>query len=138
MGLGFGWSAGELLERGFHMVASVDIDVAVLKRFKGEQRLDLVAAAAESLPFRDEAFDVVASALALHHFDDVEKALSEIARTARRAAYVVDYDGSGPSPHPRRFLAEAAREAVEAGAKLGFRARRRDGYYELYLQKRDF
>lgn len=136
--MGFGWSVGELLRRGFHVVTSIDPDLDVLRRFRGDLRLDLVAAVAESLPFRDGAFDVVVSALALHHFDDVERALSEIARTARGVAYVVDYDGSGPSPHPRRFLAETARRALEAGAKLGFKASRRDGYYVLYLQRRDF
>ncbi len=45
---------------------------------------------AESLPFADEAFDVVVCRTAAHHFADVELALHELARVSRDRVLVVD------------------------------------------------
>lgn len=45
---------------------------------------------AEELPFADAGFDVVASRLGAHHFDDVEAAVREMARVARERVLVVD------------------------------------------------
>lgn len=39
---------------------------------------------AEKLPFPDKSFDIVISLTAAHNFDDVEKALNEIKRVAKR------------------------------------------------------
>ncbi len=39
---------------------------------------------AESLPFKDNSFDIVISLTAVHNFDDIEKGLNEIARVAKR------------------------------------------------------
>jgi SAM-dependent methyltransferase len=44
----------------------------------------------EDLPFADESFDVVASRLGAHHFDDVRAAVAEIARVAADRVIVVD------------------------------------------------
>ena len=44
----------------------------------------------EDLPFADGSYDVVACRVAAHHFEDVEKALSEMARVSRDRVIVVD------------------------------------------------
>lgn len=50
---------------------------------------DVVCDAA-ALPFADESFDVVATRVAAHHFDDVEAAVGELARVSRDRVLVVD------------------------------------------------
>jgi ubiquinone/menaquinone biosynthesis C-methylase UbiE len=55
----------------------------------------------EDLPFADGSYDVVACRVAAHHFEDVEKALSEMARVSRDRVIVVD----------NLFLDERAEEA---------------------------
>ena len=44
----------------------------------------------EELPFADRSFDLVACRVAAHHFDDVEKAMHEMARVSRDRVIVVD------------------------------------------------
>jgi ubiquinone/menaquinone biosynthesis C-methylase UbiE len=55
----------------------------------------------EDLPFEDGSFDVVACRVAAHHFEDVEKAIVEMARVSRDRVIVVD----------NLFLDERAEEA---------------------------
>jgi SAM-dependent methyltransferase len=55
----------------------------------------------EELPFADSSFDVVACRVAAHHFDDVARAVSEMARVSRDRVIVVD----------NLFLDDAAEEA---------------------------
>ena len=45
---------------------------------------------AEDLPFADGSFDVVACRVAAHHFEDIEKAVHELARVSRDRVIVVD------------------------------------------------
>ena len=47
-------------------------------------------ARAEDLPFADRSFDTVVSRIAPHHFDDVQAAVGEMARVARRVVIVED------------------------------------------------
>jgi ubiquinone/menaquinone biosynthesis C-methylase UbiE len=49
-----------------------------------------VVARAEDLPFDDESFDVVVTRIAPHHFEDVQRALREMARVARTLVLVED------------------------------------------------
>jgi ubiquinone/menaquinone biosynthesis C-methylase UbiE len=60
-----------------------------------------VVSRGEDLPFAPDSFDVVACRVAAHHFDDVEKAMSEMARVSRDRVIVVD----------NLFLDERAEEA---------------------------
>jgi ubiquinone/menaquinone biosynthesis C-methylase UbiE len=60
-----------------------------------------VVSRGEDLPFADETYDLVACRVAAHHFDDVEKALAEMARVSRDRVIVVD----------NLFLDERAEEA---------------------------
>src|SRR6185503_7794714 len=43
-----------------------------------------VVAPAEELPFEDGAFDVVTCRIAAHHFQDIQKAVAEMARVTQR------------------------------------------------------
>jgi ubiquinone/menaquinone biosynthesis C-methylase UbiE len=49
-----------------------------------------VVAPAEDLPFADGSFDVVVSRIAAHHFDDLGKAVGEMARIASRFVVIED------------------------------------------------
>ena len=49
-----------------------------------------VSCRAESLPFKDDAFDVVACRTAAHHFSDVRAAVAEMARVSRNRVLIVD------------------------------------------------
>ncbi len=49
-----------------------------------------VVAPAEELPFADGSFDVVASRIAAHHFDDLGKAFGEMVRVSNRVVVVED------------------------------------------------
>ena len=49
-----------------------------------------VVARAEELPFADGSFDVVVTRIAPHHFEDVQRALGEMARVARLLVLVED------------------------------------------------
>ena len=49
-----------------------------------------VVCSAESLPFADQSFDVVACRTAAHHFADVGKAVAEMARVTRKTLILVD------------------------------------------------
>jgi ubiquinone/menaquinone biosynthesis C-methylase UbiE len=60
-----------------------------------------VVSRGEDLPFADGSFDVVACRVAAHHFEDVEKAMSELSRVSRDRVIVVD----------NLFLDERAEEA---------------------------
>jgi SAM-dependent methyltransferase len=60
-----------------------------------------VVSRAEDIPFADASFDVVACRVAAHHFEDVEKAVWELARVSRDRVIVVD----------NLFLDDAAEEA---------------------------
>jgi len=58
-------------------------------------------APAEALPFADASFDVVACRVAAHHFTDVQAAVREMARIARRRVVVCD----------NTFVSESSEEA---------------------------
>jgi SAM-dependent methyltransferase len=58
-------------------------------------------APAESLPFADSSFDAVACRIAAHHFADVQAAVREMARVAKRRVVVCD----------NTFVSEVSEEA---------------------------
>jgi len=49
-----------------------------------------VVARAEDLPFEDGSFDVVACRIAPHHFEDIRKAVAQMARVAQRLVVIED------------------------------------------------
>lgn len=73
--------------RDAHVVAA-EPDRAMARQLREHARaeklrIDVVDAVAESLPFADDAFDVVVSTLVLCTVDDLDRALSEIKRVLR-------------------------------------------------------
>lgn len=60
-----------------------------------------------NLPFADDTFDVIVTSLSLHHWDDVDTAVSELSRVLRPGGrlYVYDFDRA-----PFEALDLAARE----------------------------
>jgi SAM-dependent methyltransferase len=101
------WSAGarralDVATGGGHVarrLREAGIDVVTVDSAPGMQP-DVVSRS-EELPFADGSFDVVACRVAAHHFDDVPKAMSEMARVSRDRVIVVD----------NLFLDDAAEEA---------------------------
>jgi SAM-dependent methyltransferase len=77
---GGGHVARRLREAGFEVVSS---DPAA------GMEPDVVARA-EEVPFEDGAFDVVACRVAAHHFEDVERAVGEMARVSSSLVLVAD------------------------------------------------
>ena len=67
-----------------------------------------VQARAEQLPFADSSFDTVVTRIAAHHFEDVEAALRELVRVARRVVLVADLRYSDE----RREQAERVRDPL--------------------------
>jgi SAM-dependent methyltransferase len=88
-----------------------------------------VVAPAEELPFADGSFDVVACRIAAHHFQDIRKAVSEMARVSERLLVIEDnlYAGENVEEaerlrdptHVRRYSEEEWRELVtDAGFEV--------------------
>jgi SAM-dependent methyltransferase len=78
--------------------AGIDPDPAKVAEGRASG-LDIQAGSAESLPFPDDAFDLVTFENSLHHVGEIGRALTEAARVARRAIVIVDpwFDLSIPS-----------------------------------------
>lgn len=94
VGCGDGGLIRSLIDAGI-AASGVDPEVAGA----GPGGLKIVQAAAESLPFDDDAFDIVVSEFSLHHFADFATSVTECIRVARRYVMFLDcwYDTSIPS-----------------------------------------
>jgi SAM-dependent methyltransferase len=64
-------------------VVAIDPSLTMLHQRRADAGPALLAGA-ESLPFRDRAFDVALATLTVHHWDDLERGLREMQRVARR------------------------------------------------------
>jgi SAM-dependent methyltransferase len=101
------WSAGartalDVATGGGHVarrLREAGIEVVTVDSAPGMQP-DVVSRS-EELPFADASFDVVACRVAAHHFGDIPKAMSEMARVSGDRVIVVD----------NLFLDDAAEEA---------------------------
>jgi arsenite methyltransferase len=63
---------------------------ARLRDQAGFSQVELVESHIEELPFEDASFDVVACRVAAHHFEDVERAVAEMARVSTSLVLVAD------------------------------------------------
>lgn len=77
-------------------LVGVDISTEMLKLCREDlgRSIELVAADALHLPFRDGAFDISTTFQALHHFPNLEKALKEMMRTSK---HISIYEPNGNS-----------------------------------------
>jgi SAM-dependent methyltransferase len=88
-------------------VVGIDLTSLLLRvgarrlRAAGISNVLLQEANAESLPFRDESFDVVFCRSSLHHFADPQRAVSEMVRVCRTGCRVVLVDLVAPQAHGR-------------------------------------
>jgi SAM-dependent methyltransferase len=89
------WAEGEqaldVATGGGHVaerLRAAGLDVVTCDPAPG-MRADVVCRA-EDIPFADGSFDVVASRVAAHHFEDPQAALSEMARVSRSLVLVAD------------------------------------------------
>ena len=94
LGCGTGAHAIRLAQRGFDVTA-VDITwrgvVAARDRFRAMGlSVDVVVADAEHLPFKTSSFDVIWTALLLHHFPKLDQLPGELARVSRREVVALE------------------------------------------------
>jgi len=78
------------------MLVGVDISVEMLKLCREDlgRSIELIAADALHLPFKDDAFDISTTFQALHHFPDWKTALAEMVKTAKQVSI---YEPNGDS-----------------------------------------
>jgi SAM-dependent methyltransferase len=99
--------AAEQVAPSVGLVIGVDLTPELLAigarrmREAGIVNVVLQEGAATALPFVDESFDVVFCRSALHHFDDPDGAVAEMARVCRRGGRVVVSDVVVPDPRIR-------------------------------------
>ena len=94
---GTGLVAAELLRRGF-AVTGVDQSVGMLERARRRfgDRVKLVEASAESLPFADGTFDHLTFTYLLRYVDDPAATLGELARVVRPGGVVASLEFGVP------------------------------------------
>ncbi|MCX9084314.1 MAG: methyltransferase domain-containing protein [Candidatus Methanoperedens sp.] len=103
---GSGFLALEFAKRG-NFVVGCDITHEMLLKARekktnlGLDHLDLLLSDVESLPFPDQAFDIVSCRFAFHHFPNPEKALREMKRVCRDIILLVDGASSEDSEKSR-------------------------------------
>jgi ubiquinone/menaquinone biosynthesis C-methylase UbiE len=136
---GSGFLALEYAKKG-NFVVGCDITREMLlharekKKTLGLDDLDLLLSDVESLPFPDQAFDIVSCRFAFHHFPNPEKALREMKRVCRESIVLVDGVSSeehekslfhneiekmrDPSHVRINALSEIKRMFVDVGAKI--------------------
>jgi 2-polyprenyl-3-methyl-5-hydroxy-6-metoxy-1,4-benzoquinol methylase len=91
---GSGMMSEKFSRRGA-VVTAIDMSEAAIERARERaKRYDFAASFstgdAEHLEFGDRSFDVVAVHDGLHHLDEPQRAISEMARVARRAVLIMD------------------------------------------------
>ena len=94
VGGGHGEEAEFLLKNGADAVTLVDIAPQQLKnaRFRKEEHsldsLECVRGDGDNLPFKDDSFDLGYICLALHHFPNHSRSISEVCRVSREVIFV--------------------------------------------------
>ena len=106
LGAGTGFVTGGLLERGLHVIA-VDQSAVMLKalraKFPETAALDCRSGDAEKIPVDDACVDYCFANMLLHHVDNPQQAIQEMARIVRPGGRVVVTDLDA---HDHQFLRE--------------------------------
>lgn len=90
VGCGPGHLTRRLAALGFG-VTGIDLDPAMIERATARGGRYLAADAA-SLPFEDDAFDLVVSTLSMHHWADAHAGIAEIGRVVRPEGRLLVWD----------------------------------------------
>ncbi len=61
-------------------VIGIDSSIELLKLNKNKNKINGIG---ESLPFRDNSFDIIISITAIHNFDDIKKGINEMKRVGK-------------------------------------------------------
>jgi SAM-dependent methyltransferase len=88
--------AGALRVTAYDPSAQMLAVVAREAAARGHATLDTLTGSAESLPFADASFDLVATRYSAHHWADVPRALAECARVLTRGGRLVVIDVVAP------------------------------------------
>jgi demethylmenaquinone methyltransferase/2-methoxy-6-polyprenyl-1,4-benzoquinol methylase len=124
---GTGMVAAELLACCDCTVVGVDQSAAMLaaarERFRGEQRVSLLEAQAESLPFADASFDALIFTYLLRYVEDPQATMRELARVLKPAGRIASLEFGVPPLAPARY---AWRLYTAAGLPLLGRLASRD------------
>ena len=91
VGCGPGHLTRRLAALGFD-VTGIDLDPAMIERAAARGGGRYLAADAASLPFEDDAFDLVVSTLSMHHWADAHAGIAEIGRVVRPAGRLLVWD----------------------------------------------
>jgi len=145
VGTGFGVLLEYLVRRGVGRIVTVDVDPSALgaakRRFRDLVEVGVLRAVfgrAEELPFGNGEFHSVVSLMALHHFSDVEAALREAQRVARRLVLFYDWTEAAAmryNPHSPEELRARREEALRAAERLGYRWEMHELWYKLEKRK---
>ena len=126
VGAGTGALSFLALERGAGKVVCADISEYMLGQCRkkatangiGEDRIEFKRLDAESLAFQDDSFDVVMTSMTLGLIPDQTKAISEMARVAKRGGSVAV---GGPDPDPYWERHASIFRAISKRYVLGYR-----------------
>lgn len=80
-----------------HEVAGIDISPTKVERAKNKG-LNVTQGRAEHLPFKDKEFDTVFCSHTLEHFEDLNKAVSEIKRVSKRVVIIIPLEEATNNP----------------------------------------
>jgi demethylmenaquinone methyltransferase/2-methoxy-6-polyprenyl-1,4-benzoquinol methylase len=69
-----------------------------------EERIELICADSENLPFEDNKFDATIVSFGVRNFEHLEKGLAEIRRVIKPGALLVVLEGSTPQHQPMKFF----------------------------------
>jgi demethylmenaquinone methyltransferase/2-methoxy-6-polyprenyl-1,4-benzoquinol methylase len=95
---GTGLVARELRGRGFRVTGlDQSPDMLAIARHRFGDRVELVEASAEALPFGDESFDHLTFTYLLRYVDDPRTTLAELARVVRPGGLVASLEFGVPS-----------------------------------------
>jgi demethylmenaquinone methyltransferase/2-methoxy-6-polyprenyl-1,4-benzoquinol methylase len=95
---GTGLVAAELLRRGFQVTGlDQSPDMLELARTRFGDRVELVEASAEAMPFEDESFDHLTVTYLLRYVDDPAATMRELARVVRPGGVVASLEFGVPA-----------------------------------------
>ena len=69
-----------------------------------EQRIELICADSENLPFESNKFDATIVSFGVRNFENLDKGLSEILRVIKPGGILIVLEGSTPQHQPMKFF----------------------------------